>query len=238
MSIRNAVIMKFYFVALLSLTSIAALPQQPTPPQANHEMWFDEQIGAENSGLVNGRPYKQKFISSKSNPFFGDGEASGTVLMNGQHYTATLLYDMFQDIVVAKHLHKSGVAWFVELDKLIVEQFTLGPRVFRKHNGLFHEVLFVGQDFQVLARRTKVEQLVKSKSEYQRHDEIFLLDGSRLTRIPSLTKFKNLVETKEDKKRIAAFMRSENIRKRKLTDTNLVALATFVQSIRKTMKPR
>ena len=103
---------------------------------------------------------------------------------------------------------------------------------------LFHEVLFVGQDFQVLARRTKVEQLVKSKSEYQRHDEIFLLDGSRLTRIPSLTKFKNLVETKEDKKRIAAFMRSENIRKRKLTDSNLVALATFVQSIRKTMKPR
>lgn len=228
----NAVSMKFYLILLFLVVYTPSWSQRPEIPRANQEKWFDQQIGIENSGLINGRPYKQKFMSSTSNPFFSESDGLGTVMINGQLYAATLLYDMFQDIVVAKHLSKAGVAWFIELDKITVDQFTIGSHVFRKYNGLFHEVLFAAQDFQVLARRTKVEQLIKSKSEYLRHDEVYLATRGRQSRIASLAKFKDLVSAKDEKKKVLAFMREQKLRKRKITDENLIAMGAFVQSLR------
>ena len=227
----NILLMKFFLLVFFGIACISTRAQRPVPPQASVQMWFDQLIGEENSGLINGRHYKQKFLSSRTNPFYGNGEGAGTVLVHGQLHSATLLYDVHRDVLVVKHIPKSGIAWFVELDKASIEEFSIAEHVFRKRNGSFYEVMFESPDFQVVARRAKAEVLVRRVSEYALADEVYLIQGERQTRVSSLTKFADLAQSKDQKKKVLEFMRDQHLKRRKLSDVNLVAMAAFVQSL-------
>src|SRR5690349_8604108 len=93
---------------LLLLAAIPAFAQRPSPPFATIGNWFDQTIGVENSGLINGVQYKMSFLGASSNPFFGDGASQGTIRFRGEVYNASILYDCYQDVVIVKHIGSSG----------------------------------------------------------------------------------------------------------------------------------
>lgn len=217
---------------LLLVSAIPAFAQRPSPPLATLSNWFDQTIGVENSGLINGVQYKMSFLGASSNPFFGEVEKQGTIRFKGEVYNATVLYDCYQDVVIVKHLGSSGQAWFIQPDKKSVEEFTIGNHVFRKLNDSWHEVFFESRDMKVIAKRAKRQSVNKSISNYAVNDEFFIVEGKNWTRFKTITAFAKLLPNKADKEEFNSFIKQNKIKTRKFSDDDLIKAATFVSNLR------
>src|SRR4051812_49310890 len=94
------------------LCSLAAFGQQLPMAEPlvydQKEIWFDNIVGPENSGLVNGREYFIAFPGATSHPFFGSREMTGEKLVfHSQLYVnVPLLYDIFNDEIILRHRDK------------------------------------------------------------------------------------------------------------------------------------
>jgi hypothetical protein len=205
--------------------------QRASVPDAGIENWFDHKIGVENSGLINGQQYKMKMFGAKTNPFFEEGEAPGTVHFNHHLYNATVLYDTYQDVLVVKHFSQGGTVWFVQLDKISVEGFSIRHHVFRKFNDSFYEVLFDANDLLVLSKRSKIQTLIKGVNSYVVNDEFFLVHSGQWSRLSSAGGMTALLDDKNDREKVKLFIKEKRISNRKFSDEDLVNLATYVSSL-------
>ena len=192
---------------------------------------FDRAIGFENTGVVNGSVYKMSFFSASTNPFFSSGEILGTVRFMGNSYAAPILYDLYQDEVVIKHLSAAGNAWFVKLNKNDVDEFILNERLFRNVKGSFYEVLFDGGTFKVFARRTKFEKVKNRIATYEIHDEYYIVKDSQWSRITGPARLAQVLANKEDKKKVSVFMREQHIRKKGFTGADFGKVAAFIDTL-------
>ena len=197
---------------------------------------FDQVIGFENTGLINGTLYKMYFFSRSTNPFFESGEVRGTIRFRGNSYAAPILYDLYQDEVVIKHLSATGNAWFVKLNKSDVDEFILNDRLFRNIKGSFYEVVFDGAAFKVYSRRTKIERVQRQIPTYEIHDDYYFVKDSQWSLISGPTGLTRLLENKEDKKKVSAFMRDQRIRNRKFTVEDLRNVAAFIDRLMRNNK--
>jgi hypothetical protein len=195
------------------------------------ENWFDQVIGIENTGILNGRRYKVEFHSGGSNPFFGSGESRGAVTYNGQTYSVPLLYDIYQDQVVVKHLTKSGAVWFVQLDKRIVTEFVLEGKRFKKYSDRYHQVVFESDRFSLVCKRAKISSVRNGIRNYLEDNQYFLLRPNTKTRFSSVSDFKKLLNQKADKEKFNAFISTENIKARTANDDDLNKVAQFVDNL-------
>jgi hypothetical protein len=192
---------------------------------------FDKAVGFENTGILNGTPYKMSFFSATTNPFFSSGEVPGTIRFRGSSYSAPILYDLYQDEVVIKHISAAGNAWFVKLNKGDIDEFVLGNRLFRNINGSFYEVLFDGESFKVFARRTKIELVKRLIASYVAHDEYYLVKDSSWSRITGPIGLTRLLENKEDKGKVTSFMREQRIRRKRFTHSDIGNVAKFIDTL-------
>jgi hypothetical protein len=221
---------KFIFCFLIVVAASISRAQSQAPTTAA-EMWFDKTIGVENSGIINGPEYKMEMHGASSNPFFENGEANGMIRYNGQLFYVPLLYDIYKDVIIVKHLGLSGSAWFVQPDKKLVQEFTISGRLFRNFEPGYHQVLFENNDFALVSRRSKISQLSKGVSNYIEADRFFIVHSNRWTAVRSRGSLVKMLSSKEDKKKLKRFMNQQHIRVRQFRDEDLVKAATFLSTL-------
>jgi hypothetical protein len=171
-------------------------------------------------------------VSATGNPFYEAGEVNGIVRYAGHTYHVPLLYDIYKDELVVKHLSAKGVAWFIQLDKKVVAEFSFSNRLFRTFDRGYHEVMFEGSDFILLAKRSKISQLKRGVSVYERSDEFFLFDSSRWKRITGKSGFRSLLADKQDRESLNEFIRKNRLKLKKSREEDFVKAATYVNTLR------
>jgi hypothetical protein len=211
------------------MATASSIAQTGIVRPATVETWFDSIVGTENSGIINGPQYKVELQGRRSNPFFGEGEVNGIVHFDGKLYSVPLIYDIYKDELVVKHLAQSGRAWFIQLDKKRVDEFVLSGRLFRNFDRGYHEVLFDGNNFVVLAKRTKTYEVRKSVFNYYEFDRTFIKSSNRWIasgRISTLLK----IIPRGDEKEAKAFFNKNKIHGR-LAGEKLMKAAAFVDEL-------
>ena len=223
-------------IAVISI-STSAFPQSVNTPSIEIETWFDNIVGVENSGLINGPEYKVKLQGARTNPFFGTGEASGIVTYNNNAYAIPLIYDVYTDELVAKHMSKSGRAWFIQLEKSQVTEFVLPGHTFRNFGGErgYQEVIYDGENLQVLAKRTKRYEVKKGIFNYVAADRLFIKMGEMWKAFTGTSGFTKVLADKAHRKQLKEFLNQNKIGGR-LTNAELAQVGRFVDDL--LTKPR
>lgn len=204
---------------------------QPTT-QLSSENWFDRNIGIENSGIINGPRYKMEFLGASSSPFFGTGESPGMITIDQRQYSATLLYDIYKDEIIVKHIANGGAGWFIQLDKNPVKEFVIANRLFRNFGGAFREVLFESNSLMVVAKRSKSRYIKSGIQNYVQNDEYFTLVNGDWKRLWTLSGLSGFLSTKEEKDKLKRFISVNDFKNRKFPDEHLVKVARFVDELR------
>ena len=203
------------------------------------EIWFDNLVGFENSGIINGPEYFIALQGTNTHPFYGSRDLSlESVVFNGQRYSnVALMYDIYSDILILRHRDKNGIFVLIELAKENVDGFTLYGHQFKKLSKVsldgkiqspqFYDILLDGEVMDLIAKRKKTTHVVGSRPEYQYDEKFYFLKNNEL--IP-ITRKKNIY---------AAFPRSvksiqEYINKNKLNIRNekdLLLISRFCDSL-------
>jgi hypothetical protein len=210
---------------------LPACPQSKDAPMSRTESWFDRSIGIENSGIINGPEYRMTMLGTSSNPFFESGETRGRISYDHQWYDVPILYDVYKDELVVKHLSASGRGWFINLEKTRVQSFMIGDRLFMNFSRGFHEVIFDTPGFQVVAKRAKVSMTRGRTFNYVVNDEYFIVESGRWRPLRGKGGFLKMVD-KEERRAVKLFIRQNNIRVRKFRSKELANVASFVNTIR------
>jgi hypothetical protein len=226
----NLVVMRLLIILYLLVAGvITALCQNSPVASTVLEDWFDQTVGVENSGLINGQQYKMKYLGSKTNPFFRESESQGAIRFNQQHYTATLLYDIYQDVIVVKHVSKTGKVWFVQPEKSLIDFFTIHDRSFRNIDGSFYQVLYDKHPLRILTRWSKAETVRGGVRSYELDRQLLFDQHGKRSRLTSLSSLVNVLN-KTDRDKARSFIKENKIPARKFSDDQLVKLATFIAS--------
>jgi hypothetical protein len=219
-------------VTAVAVCSTLTFAQPKQTQSATTETWFDDIIGRENSGIINGPEYKVQLLGARTNPFLASGEGSGLVTYNNNVYSVPLIYDIYKDELVVKHLSGSGHAWFVQLEKSQVKEFVLSGRLFRNFGSDrgYQEVLYDGANFQVLAKRTKTYEVRKGIFNYYEFNRNFIKDARGWKGLSGASGLARVIEDKADKKALKDFL-NENKIKRKPSDSELARAAAFADEL-------
>ncbi len=105
--------MKFrYFVLFLLLNfSINFTFSQSKTSLKNDYLWFDKQIGIENTGLFNGLRYEEKYrMENNNHKFYKTSEfMDGDIIYDDQpYYNIKMKYDLFEDQIIVNLITNSG----------------------------------------------------------------------------------------------------------------------------------
>ncbi|MCM4158566.1 hypothetical protein FHG64_13355 [Antarcticibacterium flavum] len=122
--------------------------------------WFDNQIGTENTRLLNGTAYSDRHRTiNEKNKLFGSATGKGSVLYDGQWFPdLQMRYNVFDDVLVVQLESGLGLN-IIQLVKEKVERFNLNGTPFiniipQNNAGVtgFHEVLWEDNNFKVLKK--------------------------------------------------------------------------------------
>jgi hypothetical protein len=210
-------------------------PLQSThSPIEEKEIWFDQQIGIENSGVINGEEYQPLARSLSSHPFFLDIESTGSVEFKGQRYSnVQLLYDVVQQQVVLKYLDQTGVSRFVELEQSYIKTFRMSDNIFRNIEGKgYYQVLIDNSYISLFARRVKIRNLKNGLVQYDWLQSYFVILDGEWKALKSNRDAKKLFNEKTKQQAIAEFLRHEKIKVSRFRDDQLVKLILFCNAVR------
>jgi hypothetical protein len=194
--------------------------------------WLDNIIGIENSGIINGAEYRIEFLGTKTNPFFLPEASEGFIQYNNQQFYAPLLYDIYKDEIIVKHLSSAGRAWLIQLDKKLVKEFTIQGHLFRNFNGIYREVLFDGDNLLLVSRKSKFAETKNGIPNYREHEEYFLFRSGKWKRVVGSSGFASMLESKEDKRQLKVFLKQNKIKVGKFNPDDLAKVAAFVNALR------
>jgi hypothetical protein len=200
-------------------------------PTAVREDWFDKITGIENSGIINGPEYRMNMLGASSNPFLEARAIDGLIRYNDQVFHVPLLYDIYQDVIIVKHLSRSGAVWLIRPDKTLVQEFVISNRLFRNFDRGFHQVLFENTNFSLVSKRSMITQVKKGVLNYIEADRFFILQNGRWKSVWSKGSFLKMLASKEDKKRLKMFINQNKIKVRKFKDEDLVKVAMFFSTL-------
>jgi hypothetical protein len=224
------------FILLFLIAFAASMSQARSQAQvtqsAAKEIWFDEIIGIENSGILNGPEYKMELMAASSNPFFVLGEVKGMIRYNHEVFYVPLLYDIYKDEIIVKHIGMSGRAWLIQLEKKLVQEFIISGHLFRNFDRGFYEVIYEGNDFLVTASRSKQPYIRNGVTDYVSINRFFIIDSGRWTSLRNGQGFVNMFTSKEDKKKVKLFLSQNKVKVRKFRTEDLVKAGTFINALR------
>jgi len=230
----------FYSFRLISIQSVFAqqtFSQKSTVYQK--EIWFDHQVGFENSGIINGPEYFMPGQGAETHPFYGSRDLSDeSVIFKGQRYgNVGLMYDLYSDILILRHQDKNGFFVLIQLEKVNVDTFTLYGHRFKKlsvvnsdgkiQSPQFYDILFEGEKLNLIAKRKKVTHVVGSRPEYTLDETFYFLKDNQL--IP-LNRKKNIYKAVNgEKNNIQEFINKNKLNIR--DENDLLLIARFCDSL-------
>lgn len=169
-------------------TSINVLAQ--TEPE-DYYVWFDAQIGQENTGLFNGTRYREKYrLRNEMHKFYVTSYfQKGNINYGGQsYYDIDVKYDLFEDQLII-NINTSSGSNILQLIKSKIQGFEMNDKVFVqiKNGDLFkssepidgfYEYL-LENDLLILYKKHKKERLKfldgkVTLSEFKSDNEYFL----------------------------------------------------------------
>ena len=221
------------FKILIYLLAVAALPAM-AQKDLSAEVWFDKQVGLENSGLFNGHEYLFPFRGASTHPFFfAEGGSKGEVFYNHQWYPEIfLMYDLFTNEVILKH-QTNGLTKLMCFDQNDLDSFTLFDHHFLKINGQFYDVLFKGTDWALLATRKKSRQVISGSVEFEEELNYFIQQAQGLTLFSGKKTFMSLCPQHVD---LQDFINKNKIRLGQKNEKDLVLICQFIEKSRKSAK--
>jgi hypothetical protein len=235
----SRLILSVVFVCL-GIVTVAQQNRYPTLATADSaEVWFDKIVSQENGALVNGPAYHIPFKGFKSHPFYQSPESDRSFVRydNDLYRNIDLLYDAYSDVLVYKCVTINNV-FFIKLNNKLVDSFDLYHHHFKKYDegirtgiGSYFEVLFEKNQFAVLVKRRKVERIEGSRIDYVEDDVQFILSNGVWIRITGKSSFNKTLQ-KDQKKELAAFIKSNRINVRKRKDEDLRKLGAFCYSLK------
>ena len=116
-----------FFQGALALLFIVSAIQNLSAQQAETLIWFDREMGIENTGLYQGEIYleQHRTINDKTKFFNGYGFKTGSAVYNGNGYYDLLLsYDVFGDNLLLRQEDRLGAA-VIKLIREDIEEFTI-----------------------------------------------------------------------------------------------------------------
>ncbi|MFY0608453.1 MAG: hypothetical protein JXR10_17165 [Cyclobacteriaceae bacterium] len=231
-----------YAIAII----LILLGQHPTVAQYSLENfdindpngWYDQQIGRDHSGILQGEYQEIKYISKTTHQFFHlSSWQANTISFTGQVYDSIyLFYDIYKDQLIIQH--PSELIYFglgIKPIQQNVDWFTLDGHFFRNYStpisnlgkGFFDE-LFIGETVNLLAKRSK---MIKTDNDIQftNIDKLVIgIDGNykRFNRKSSLWKI-----FPEYKKQIKGYIRSNNLSISKDNESELIMLTRYCDGL-------
>jgi hypothetical protein len=205
------------------------------------EIWFDNIVGPENTGLLNGREYFIAFPGASSHPFFGSREVTNERLVfHSQLYVnVPLLYDIYADELILRHRDKRNQFAMITLDKDRVESFTLYNHSFKRKElkgaaephlakGFF-DVLFEGDEISLLAKRRKTSYANVGVRDYEEDSRFFLAKGDQWTELGGKKSFYAL--SPRYKTQIQDFIKSQKLKVGKKNEADLIKVAKYCDTL-------
>lgn len=155
--------------------------------------YFDQVIGLNDMGLIEGYSYKYPPLTKGSHAFFDrKGWIMGSVRYNESTYNdVELMYDLFNQQLVVKKINEVGEIYSVILDTKKVLWFKLKDVLFEKvenqGNPEFYQIHFRGKELILMERHQKNKEIDQSTFDLKYVANNVLLLGNK----ESLSKFKN-----------------------------------------------
>jgi hypothetical protein len=204
---------------------------------ADKEVWFDQQVGIENSGIINGDEYKAGLRALSSHPFFTQNEVMGSVEYKGQLFYVPLMFDVHQGVLILKYKDEASASRFIELNKSDIKGFRILTSIFKKIEGKgFYEVLVETPRISLLVQRSKQLDLKSGVAEYNWFNTYYMVIDGEWKVLRNNASVKKIFQDKERQRAVSGFMRDEKIRVRKFKDDQLIRLMLFCRDLQnKTM---
>lgn len=232
------------FLSLMACIPIAFAQKAATSLNTEEkEIWFDKLIGQENSGIINGKEYFNSFKGANSHAFYisSDGD-TGSVLYREENYKKIpLLYDIYTDKLILKHLDNNGIISLIELDKDQVGSFKIFDHHFKKfdfsttpiNQKEFFDVLFESEKLILAAKRSKTRRIDESlnRVELTSLDLFFLIHNGLWIPIKGKKNFLSLTTDKNKRESIKSFIRENRIKINKKTEKDLKNLTEYCSSL-------
>ena len=157
-----------YFIQLIPYIFFLSIYSQNKTNTENYYEWFDSVIGINNTALLNGIEFKEKYRTLDNNDqyFLSRQFLPGNLIYDTQpYYDMELKYDINEDEIIIKLSENSGY-FALRLIKELVESFQINNHIFLNtsylsSNGIgyqdvgFCEVLFRGSNIVVLKKHLK-----------------------------------------------------------------------------------
>lgn len=218
----------FTSAMLFALLPLFVLKAQDLSGDADHELvaftkWFEEQTNNAKSRIYTGDTYPLLVTSRFGHQFFESRQwQNGTVCFGDQwYYDLPLLFDLRNEIVVTQQGGGIGTSGGIILENQMISYFKIEDTSFiplllegKRH---FFEVVFKGENIDLLAKRQKFQRLKSDGYHFEESVKYYLLVETEL--IPLINK-KSLRQVTPDAKSIAKEITAHeakfNLRKRDL----------------------
>lgn len=213
--IKNIFTLPLFLIATISINC-----QTSTDNKAFYK-WFDATIGLENTGLLNGTAYTEKYRSKNGNHEFYSSASFQTcdIVYDRQHYfDIPLKYDIHNDEIIAQ-IPTQTSSYTIQLIKEKVYRFSINDSNFihlqnlTNHKNGFYEVIFKSSNLAFYKKSIKTStKYISDRSTFYR----FKNTNEYLLRLKNayhkITKSKKSIIRlfPENKKEITSFYKSEN----------------------------
>lgn len=204
--------------------------------------WYDDIVGKSNTVLQTGGLHHAERKANHSHPYFKVILwVDGSLNYRGQEFNNTpLIYDINKDLLITKNtLNLNFSSEPIELIQNQVSSFNLSGSLFEFYEEEignfrkgFFEVLFRGENVEILIKRTKViETTSTGESFYRVSDKYFIKVGERISSIKK--RWQVVRKFPEHKKVIRDFIRKNKIQIIKPnTDPQFVKLMEFCDNLK------
>ncbi|WP_411030553.1 hypothetical protein [Spongiimicrobium sp. 3-5] len=170
--VNNSLAVCFFFSILFFLPKFSQ--SQSINNDKDHYLWFDEAVGMENTGLVNGVVYDEKYrmINEKTKFFLSREFLPGSVTYDGQtYYDLELKFDVFDEDVLLKLPNRLG-GITLKLIKDKVDAFVIDGHRFVKLNAKDSEEKTLSEFYEVMNNSSAFTLFKKHrKKDFNRKDQ-------------------------------------------------------------------
>ena len=203
---------------------------------------FDDAIGIENTGIINGTKYTVPLQTSGTHPFYnaGIGATGNVIFVEQPYFNLILLYDIYSDELIVQQRRANGVHALIKLYKPSVESFRIHDHTFRNYQGEkaqklgmvsgFYDVLYENSVFTLIARRKKNTHVDMGMVQYENEDQYFFIQQGRFTPFHGMKSFYQVLGNKDLISELRSFVSKNNLKIKK-SDSDLIVAARHCDAI-------
>lgn len=193
------IIIRFVFILFLNTIPFFLFSQTDSKSK-DYYKYFDSIIGVKNSGIFNGIPYKEQYLTINGNHkfFLASDFVKGTIYFNNQpYYDVDMKYDIYEDVLIVR-LPNASKYFFIKLINDKVDKFSIYDKNFIKlSNNIaipgFYEILYQSKILSLLKKNKKrIKKLIGDDFVYYEFNEensYFVLSDNKYYNINSKKDF-------------------------------------------------